>query len=615
MSRLIKLSCLILFGYSANCFTQGSIEEVVITSSRVPMPIRQIGTSMSVITAEDIERRQSNFLTDILRSQTSITINNAGGAGKATAVSIRGEEGYRTLVRLDGINISDTSGPQVSPRMGQLLSSGVTRVEILRGPQGLLYGADAGGVINISTIKNTDELTGAISIETGSYDTNQKAANLSGGSDIIDFFLSGAKIQTRGFNSRTSDTSLRDDDGYKNETVHGKISTAPVDGLRLDFIFHNVDAENEYDNCYTASFSVSNDCDDFFSQEAWRVSANYELENFDHEFSYNSSETDRVFFTEDIAGFSPQGELKQYGYLGSYMPKTSTRFVYGIEHKKESMNDGTYNSSRDQNGYFFEYQQDFSSKLFLTGGIRHDDNDDFGSHNSARVSVAYLIPYKTGELKLKSTLGTGFRPPSLFEIAYNSRQGVYPPAADVTLREERSEGFDLGVGWLSKNGLRANLVYFDQSIENEIYFDNVAWSGYLQGAGESESRGIEFDFGWIIIPNLDISSNYTNNRAETSTGNTRALRPKHLANINVAWNSPGEKLAINLNYRHVGKTRGPYGIDIDSYNLVEMSSSWSITKSFTVFARIENMTDESFVSIPGYNIPEASAYLGFRYEI
>ena len=119
----------------------------------------------------------------------------------------------------------------------------------------------------------------------------------------------------------------------------------------------------------------------------------------------------------------------------------------------------------------------------------------------------------------------------------------------------------------------------------------------------------------MIMPNLDISFNYTNNRAKTGDGDARALRPKHLANTNVAWNSPSEKITINLNYRYVGKTRGPYGIDVDSYSLIEISSSWSITKNFTIFARMENMTDESFVSIPGYNTPEASAYLGFRYEI
>ena len=361
MTRLVKFLGLILLGYSTNSLGEESLEEVVITSSRIPIPLRQIGTSMSVITLEDIERRQSNFLTDILKNQTSITISNSGGPGKATAVRIRGEEGYRTLVRLDGINISDTSGPQISPRMGQLLSAGVARVEILRGPQGLLYGADAGGVINISTSKDTAELAGSVSMESGSHSTNQKTASISGGNGLIDFFLSGVKMQTKGFNSRTSDNILEDDDGYKNETLHTKIGLTPTDGLRLDFIFHDVDAKNEYDICYTASFSVSNDCDDTFSQEAWRVSANYQFENFNHEISYNNSKTDRVFFTEDVPGFSPLGELKQYGYLGSYMSKASTRFVYGIEHKKESMNDGTYNSSRDQNGYFLEYQQDFNN--------------------------------------------------------------------------------------------------------------------------------------------------------------------------------------------------------------------------------------------------------------
>ena len=185
----------------------------------------------------------------------------------------------------------------------------------------------------------------------------------------------------------------------------------------------------------------------------------------------------------------------------------------------------------------------------------------------------------------------------------------------MTLKEEKSKGFDIGLGWLSKHGFSTNLVYFDQSIENEIYFDNVAWSGYLQGTGESESKGIEGDFDWMIRPNLIISSNYTNNRAKTSTGDRRALRPKHLANINIEWNSPGDQLTMNVNYMHVGKTRVPYGVDIDNYNLIEVSSSWSITKSFTLFARVENMTDESYVTIPGYNTPETSAYQGFRYEI
>ena len=198
-------SC-VLFLFSHHSSSEESLEEIVITSSRVPMSLREVGTSMSVISIEDLERRLTNFLPDLLRSETSITVNNTGGAGKATTVSIRGEEGYRTLVRLDGINISDTSSPQVSPRIGQMLTAGVERIEILRGPQGLLYGADAGGVINITTAAAKSRLNGSVGLETGKYGTNQKVVSMSGGNSKGEFIVTGVKIQPPGINEKISDT-------------------------------------------------------------------------------------------------------------------------------------------------------------------------------------------------------------------------------------------------------------------------------------------------------------------------------------------------------------------------------------------------------------------------
>ena len=129
--------------------TRNKMEELVVTSSRVPMPLRQIGTSVSVITQQDIAELGFNSIYDVLRTQPSIGVTNSGGAGQQTTLRIRGEEGFRTLVLLDGIDLSNTSTPQVSTQFEHLLSSGIQRVEILRGPQGLMYGADAGGVVNI----------------------------------------------------------------------------------------------------------------------------------------------------------------------------------------------------------------------------------------------------------------------------------------------------------------------------------------------------------------------------------------------------------------------------------------------------------------------------------
>ena len=145
------------------------LEELVITSSRVEMPLRQIGTSVSVITADDIEAYGYNSMSDILRTSPGVAVSSNGGAGSPTALRIRGEEGYRTRVYVDGMNISDASGTQFSPNIEHMLSSGVERVEILRGPQGLMYGADAGGIVDIRTRSFEDGFGGDVSAEGGRY--------------------------------------------------------------------------------------------------------------------------------------------------------------------------------------------------------------------------------------------------------------------------------------------------------------------------------------------------------------------------------------------------------------------------------------------------------------
>ena len=135
---------------------ESAVEEVIV-SSRTPDLIDQIGVSVSVLDSEDMRSLGYADLGSLLDTQPGVTVTMDGGYGKAAAVRIRGEEGYRTRIVLDGINIADPSSPQISPRIEHLMSSGLSRVEILRGPQGLLWGADAGGVILMST---TDDQRG-----------------------------------------------------------------------------------------------------------------------------------------------------------------------------------------------------------------------------------------------------------------------------------------------------------------------------------------------------------------------------------------------------------------------------------------------------------------------
>ena len=593
----------------------GKLEELVITSSRVAMPLRQIGTSVSVITADDIEAYGYNSMFDILRTSPGVAVSSNGGAGSPTALRIRGEEGYRTRVYIDGINISDASGTQFSPNIEHMLSSGVKRVEILRGPQGLMYGADAGGIVDIRTRSFDDGFGGDVSAEGGRYGTTQYGANVGGGNSAADFSLSAFQFETEGFSTRSDDTMLRDDDGYDNTTIHGKVGWNASESLRLELVGRDVSGENDYDNCFTVdTFAASNACTNDYDQQAWRASVDYQGTRFKHQISYSGNDTDRQFYTEGAPSFGGNGEMETWSYLGSFNGSDSLNLVYGVDLQTESFDDGTFDRERDQDGYYFEYQGNFNDNLYLTAGARYDDNDDFGSYTSYRVSAAYVMTMSDGELKIKGAYGTGFRAPSLYEIAYNDGPFSYPPASGIGLEQEESAGYDLGVAWYSSDGLYLEANYFDQTISDEIFFDLDTFSGYLQASGDNDSRGIELMAEWPLSAALSLSGNYTYNDTDTSAGAQRIRRPEHLANLSISWQPMGEQLTLSLFARGSWDSIDIDGTSLDDYQVVDVSASYAVMPSLEVYARMENLFDEDYQEVPAYNTAGAAAYAGLRYS-
>nr|MBP6683411.1 TonB-dependent receptor [Halioglobus sp.] len=590
------------------------LEEVIVTSSRVAMPLREVGTSISVVTQADIQQLGFASLYDVLRTQPGVAVSNTGGTGSAATLRIRGEEGYRTLVLLDGIDISDTSGPQVSPRFEQLLSSGVQRVEILRGPQGLMYGADAGGVVNISTLAPTQGLGGEVSAEGGRYGNSQLAGNVGGGNDTVDFNLSVADFQTDGFNARDTDTVLQDDDGYDNTTANARLGYKASEELRLSLVGRTVEGDNQFDSCYTVdTFEPTDRCHDDYEQQAWRAAADYEAGRFTHQLAYNGNDTDREFYSAGESSFGAKGQLQRTGYLGSFNSSDALRLVYGVDLEQESLDDGSTDVSRNQDGYYFEYQGGFGDRLFVTAGTRYDDNDDFGSHTSSRVSAAWLFALTGGELKLKSTYGTGFRAPSLYEVAYNDGEFAYPPASDTNLKEEKSSGHDAGLSWLDASGLYLEAVYFDQTVEDEIYYDLTNNSGYLQRSGDTDSSGVEISADWPVIESLSLRANYTYNDTETSTGDSRPYRPQHLANLGISWRTLAQRLTLGADVRLSEDAQDIDGSQLDDYQVLGLNASYQLTQALQLYGRVENALDEDYQEVPAYNTSGAAGYAGVRY--
>ena len=177
------------FSLSAEQADESPLETLTVVSSRIEVPLKQVSTSIETIDDEYLELAGQLSIADILRTATGINVSNSGGIGKNTTVRIRGEEGFRTKVLIDGVELSDPSAPQVLPLFDDITSSHISRIDILRGPQGLAYGADAGGVIAITSKQAEQGMKISSKAEIGSFDTESFNLNLSAGNENSGAYL------------------------------------------------------------------------------------------------------------------------------------------------------------------------------------------------------------------------------------------------------------------------------------------------------------------------------------------------------------------------------------------------------------------------------------------
>ena len=597
---------------------QSPPEEIIVTSSIIAQPSRNIGTAVSVIDFEEVELRGYADLTDVLRTQTGIAVSNSGGAGKSTAVFIRGEDSFRTLLMIDGVKALDPSAPQVTPSFDSLLAtSDLQRVEVLRGPQGFIYGADAGGVVNVITKRGADDVGGQVAIEYGDYATRKLDAALSGGSDEGDYFVSVVDFATDGFNANTADTALRDDDGADNTTLHTKLGWNVTDDLRLQLVARDIDAEAQFDFCFGPPplFPASHDCVGTTEQQTYKLSADHSTERFSSSFGYSAVDIARDSLTAGASSFATEGSIERVEYTGSYRPSDALGLVYGVDLQDEELTDSVGPQSRKQDGYYFEYQGAFDDAFFLSLGARYDDNDDFGTHTSSRLSLAYVQGLGSDRsLKYRASAGTGFRAPSLFEVSTN-RNAVFPPAVGVVLEQETSHGYDVGIEYDGASGVHVELTYFDQKIEDAIEFDLVNFSGYLQSSGVSASKGLEVAANVPLGDRWELLGNWTHNDAEDAAGQQRVRRPKSQGNLGVQYDSANERLNFLASYRlsrdAIDATFAGT-VPLPDYEVLDLSVTFSASGLLQIYGRVQNATDETYQEVVGYNTAERSIYGGVR---
>lgn len=610
--RFILLTGCAIASGSIGAQDANTLEELVVVGNRFPVPRSQIATSISVVDSQQIRDYGSFTLTDILRQTPAVGASSNGGVGSLSSLRIRGEQGFRTLALYDGMRLSDPSGTQVATPIEHLLASQVGRIEVLRGPQGLAYGADAGGVINVSSAPQRNGLSLGLDAQAGARGTQQYAAQLGLGGEAVDFSLGLSEFMTDGYNSRESDATLRDDDGYENTTIHARLGVAINEQFAFTLVHRDTGSESQYDGCFLG-FSQVNDCLSVYDFSGSRAELSYEGTGIRQSLSYAVSKTDRDNLSTNISQFGADGGLGRWEYQIGLTELPGFDFIAGIDLENEV--NGA--DERDNTGVYAELLSDFSNSWFITAGLRQDDNDDFGEFTSYRVSSAYLIELDGAALKLKAAVGQGFRAPSLYEVGYNAGPFAFPPAAGLTLNAEKSSGYEFGAEY-SRSGLSLEVVTFRQDVEDAIDFDLASYSGYLQLAGNNRSEGIELLGRAQLSERFSATANLTINNTERANGLQRLRRPKQLLNLGLSYVDTAERLRINAFYRRaqsaIDEVAGTV-VALDDFGVLDLNASYILRGGVEVFARLENAGDTSYREIADYRSADRAAFVGLRFTL
>lgn len=559
---------------------------LVITSGRQAEPRAEATAANSVFTRQDIERLQARSVPELLARTPGIQMGSSGGV---PAYYVRGTGTAQTLVLVDGQRIaSATTG---IARLDYLSIDNIERIEIARGPRSSLYGADAiGGVIQIFTRRGENGLHPEVRMAAGSRGTVQRSATLSGSDEQTAFNLGASLDESNGWD-RTRDKAGADidHDGQRNKAVHLNLDQHFNEDWKAGISLNDQRGDSEYDDAYSAAPGEPHD--------EFRVSSYSGYVEAQLSKNWNSRvEAGRSYDRNKALGAADSwnnGTLEttrhSLSWLNHLQLTDVQRLSIGTDWYEDRVNGNTAfaEDSRENRAVFAQHSfrtDQFSTEL----GVRHDDNQVYGSQNSWNGALS--LPAGDSQSWILS-YGEGFRAPTFSDL-------YYPGAGNPDLQAETSKTYELQWrGNLSSTQLEASVYRTDVD-------DLIAWNG-AAGRPENISRarinGFEAQvsrdiFGWRSALSLSLLD--PRNR---DTGSVLPNRAKRLLSLDldrqigrIGFGATWQAVSHSFDDSAAGPSFSTERQTVAGYGLLNLRSSWQATPELTWEAKIDNLLDRDY---------------------
>ncbi len=572
---------------------------VVVTATRVEQPVEEVGSAVTVITGESLRRRGIEFVADALDEVPGVTVPRSGTRGKTASVHIRGADSEQTLVLIDGVRMNPSVGGRFE--LSAFRTDNIERIEVIRGPQSVLYGSDAiGGVVNIITRGGRGPLSATASAAGGNYDTYEVSAGVSGGGRRL-----GGSLEV----SRFSTGNRFPNDDFDVNTATGRLDGRVGERLTLGLTFRASDAETGAPGQVRIAPSLVDRQED----EVLVVGVSAEHRTTDRwrqrlALGYNDQELRfRTASSTDVT----ESDLRSVEWVHTVDLPWSLTWLLGGEYRAEEGKGAGVDATLYTRAAFTQLQATaFEDRLFLTAGARLDDGTQFDTEVSPKVSGALLVP-ESGT-RLHASWGQGIRGATLIDLFFpgfddGSGNLLFPGNPD--LEPEHSTGWDAGVEQ-RVGAVTADVTFFRNDFRDLIILGQTAPFAPVN-VGQAHSYGVESSLGVRPARWIDLEAEYTYLVARDDvTGDPLLRRPRNQGSAAVTVR-PLRHASATASLLYVGERRdstfevGSTPRTFGGYTRVDLSARYRIPdvaglRAVELFGRVENLLDREYEEVAGF---------------
>lgn len=607
---------------------------IVVTATRTPVPPDEVGSSITVVTREEIEQRQYRTVLEALRGVPGVAVAQAGPGGVASAF-LRGAAADHTLVLLDGVEMNDPSSPNGAYDLANLLTENIERIEVVRGPQSTLYGSSAmGGVIQILTRRGEGPPAPTAAFEGGTHGAFQGTLGLAGSTETLAYSAALARRETDRVSAATAGSGDAERDGHRVGAFSGRLDWRAAAALALGLTVRASTAETDRDqegpggddpNAVTEADEVALRVEGRFAGWGGRWEGTIGASLADHGREGRDDVDER--HPQDRSRGTFDGRRWKIDWQNELALGEVQRLTFGVETERETAattfaSDGEFGpfesvfpeASARTTGAFVQHHAGFGEALFVTIGARIDDHSRFGTAATVRMTpTLYIVATGT---RVKASYGTGFKAPTLFQL-FDSQFG------SAGLEPEESAGWDAGLEQdLAGGRVRVGVTAFATGFENLVGFE---FPDGFRNVSAAETRGVEAWASAFPGAGVRLNGSYSFDEARDESGGEDdgkplLRRPRHQGSLDLGV-PVGHRGDVALGVRFMGEREDrdfsifpAERVTLDGYSLMRMAASWDVSDTVRLFGRIENLLDEEYEEARHFGTEGRAAFVGVRAE-